>query len=216
MKRSLSLIAVMGAVSTLLGCFDSTPKLSQEEEKLLDAVTYLFTGLEDNLDDTNGKGMPWQRTVKGRSVEYWRISKNGIYSSDDADNKKMRKSTYVRYIYRLNSPDPCVFAFSDITEFSQGDSQEDFSAMSNTNMLNTQSFNLANAHTFALEGDGYSTSYIRIVGPRAMCYGPNVCENAWNSVYSGLSLGRFRNDSGFERRKKAYAFVKKACPGKEF
>jgi hypothetical protein len=216
MMRRLKLIVAMGAVFMLAGCFDSTPKLSQEEEKLLEAVTYLFTGLEDNLDDTDAKGMPWQRTVKGRNLEYWRVSKNGIYSSDDAENKKMRKSTYVRYIYRLTSPDPCVFSFSDITEFSQGDSQEDFSAMSSTNMLNTQTFNLANAHTFVFEDDGYGTPYIRIVGPRAMCYGPNACENAWNSVFSGLSLGRFRNDERFERRQKAYAFVKKACPGKEF
>lgn len=212
----LRLIAAMGVAFALSGCFESGPKLSQEEERLLEAVTYLFTGLEDNLDDTNGKGMPWQRAVRGRNLEYWRISKNSIYSSDDAENKKMRKSTYVRYIYRLASPDPCVFSFSDITEFSQGDSQEDFSAMSSTNMLNTQTFNLANAHTFVFEDDGYGTPYIRIVGPRAMCYGPNTCENTWNSVFSGLSLGRFRNDERFERRRKAYAFVKKACPGKEF
>jgi len=214
--RKSTLIVAMCAALTLAGCFESTPKLSQDEEKLLDAVIYLFTGLEDNLDDTNGNGMPWQRAVRGRNLEYWRIGKNGIYLSDAADNAKMRKSTYVRYIYRLTSPEACVFSFSDITEFSQGDSQEDFSAMSSTNMLNTQTFNLANAHTFVFEDDGYGTPYIRIVGPRAMCNGPNLCENGWNSVFSGLSLGRFRNDEHFERRQKAFAFVKKACPGKEF
>lgn len=130
--RRLKLIVAIGAVFVLAACFDSAPKLSQEEEKLLEAVTYLFTGLEDNLDDTGGQGMPWQRTVKGRNLEYWRIGKNGIYSSDEANNKKMRESTFVRHIYRLTSPDPCVFSFSDITEFSRGDSQEDFSAMSST------------------------------------------------------------------------------------
>jgi hypothetical protein len=67
MMRRLKLIVAMGAVFMLAGCFDSTPKLSQEEEKLLEAVTYLFTGLEDNLDDTDAKGMPWQRTVKPKT-----------------------------------------------------------------------------------------------------------------------------------------------------
>ncbi|SFJ54041.1 hypothetical protein [Bradyrhizobium sp. cf659] len=100
----LKLIAAMGAAFALAGCFDSEPKLSQDEEKLLEAVTYLFTGLEANLDDTDGKGMPWQRAVRGRKLEYWRISKNSIYSSDEAENKKMRKSTYVRYISLLLLP----------------------------------------------------------------------------------------------------------------
>ncbi len=45
--------------AALAGFFEVTPKLSQEDEKLFEAVMYLFTGLEDNLDDTNGKGMPW-------------------------------------------------------------------------------------------------------------------------------------------------------------
>jgi hypothetical protein len=173
----------------LAGYSESQPKLSIDEEKLLEAVMYLFTGLEDNLDEPDGKGMPWQRALNGRNLEYWKISKNGIYSSDDEENEKMRTSSYVRYVFRLNSPEPCVFSFADINGFSKGDSQEDFSALSTINMLNTQTFNLANAHTFVFEDDGYGTPYIRIVGPRAMCYGPNACENAWNSVFSGLSLG---------------------------
>lgn len=176
-------------VLVLAGYSESQPKLSIDEEKLLEAVMYLFTGLEDNLDEPDGKGMPWQRALNGRNLEYWRISKNGIYSSDDEENEKMRTSSYVRYVFRLNSPEPCVFSFADINGFSKGDSQEDFSALSTINMLNTQTFNLANAHTFVFEDDGYGTPYIRIVGPRAMCYGPNACENAWNSVFSGLSLG---------------------------
>jgi hypothetical protein len=57
-------IAVIAPAFALGGCFDLAPKLSQEDERLFEAVTYLFSGLEDNLDDTDGKGMRWQRTVK--------------------------------------------------------------------------------------------------------------------------------------------------------
>ncbi len=83
-------------------------------------------------------------------------------------------------------------------------------------MGNNITFRLANAHTFAFDDDGYGTLYLRIVGPRAMCYGPDYCENAWNSVFSGLSLGRFSGNEHIERRQKALALIKKACPGKEF
>jgi hypothetical protein len=79
--RGPAWVATIGAIFALTGCFDLGPKLSQDEEKALDAVMYLFTGLEDNLDDTDGKGMPWQRGVKGRNLEYWRISPNFGLSS---------------------------------------------------------------------------------------------------------------------------------------
>lgn len=101
--RAVEWIAALGAFIILSGCFDTTPKLSQEDEKLFEAVMHLFTGLEDNLNDTDGKGMSWQRAVKGRSVEYWRVGKNGIGFSDDEMNRKTRDSRYVRYVYRLTS-----------------------------------------------------------------------------------------------------------------
>ena len=41
MRRPKFIVAI-GAVFRLTGCFNSTPKLCQEEDKLLD---YLFTGL---------------------------------------------------------------------------------------------------------------------------------------------------------------------------
>jgi hypothetical protein len=214
MRAAKWIVAV--AAFALGGCFDTAPKLSQEDERLFEAVIYLFTGLEDNLDETDGKGMPWQRAAKGRGIEYWRVGRNGIGFSDDEMNRKTRDSRYVRYVYRLTSPDRCVFSFDDVTEFSKGDSQEDFSTYSSTNMLNTMTFNLANAHTFAFDDDGFGTPYIRLLGPRVMCHGPNFCENVWNSVFSGLSLGRFRDSNHKERRQKAFGFVKKACPGKEF
>ncbi|WP_461316847.1 hypothetical protein [Bradyrhizobium embrapense] len=199
----------------LTGCFERTPKLSQDEEKLLDATTYLFTGLEDNLDETSGKGMPWQRSVKGRAIDYWRITTNGIGFSDDEMNRKTRPSRYVRYTYRVSSPEPCSFAFEDITEFSKNDSQEDFSAYSMHNQGNGITFNLGNAHTFQFEEDGWST-YLRIVGPRAVCYASGGCENAWNDTFSGLLLGRISGDAHLDRRKKALAIIRTACPGKDF
>jgi hypothetical protein len=42
-------------------------------------------------------------------------------------------------------------------------------------------------------------------------------ENAWNSFFSGLDLGRF-NGGDYEngRRLKALELIKKSCPGKPF
>jgi hypothetical protein len=176
----------------------------------------LFTGLEDNANDGNGEGMPWQRAVNGRSIKYWRIAKNGSGLSNDEPNKKTRNSRYVRYIYRLTSPEPCVFSFEDINEFSKGDSQEDFSVYSSGNLLNGLTFNFANAHTFKFQDDGLGTPILILVGPRVICAGTNYCEDAWNSQFSGLSPGRFSADEHIDRGQKALAIVKKACPGKEF
>jgi hypothetical protein len=218
-EATMGVFRWLGAVAlaiALSGCFESKSTLSQDDQKFLDAVMYFFTGLEDNLDETDGKGMPWQRAVKGRSIEYWRIGRNGIGFSDDEMSKKTRDSQFVRYINRLTSPEPCVFSFGDVTEFSKGDSKEDFSAYSSGNIGNTMTFNLTNAHTFTFEDDGYGEPYVKLLGPRVMCLGPYGCENVWTSVFSGLSLGRFRGKIDQERRQKAFSILKKACPGKEF
>ena len=45
--------------------------------------------------------MSWQRSVKNRSLEYWRISNNGISSSEEETYKKTRDSQYVRYLFRV-------------------------------------------------------------------------------------------------------------------
>jgi hypothetical protein len=62
----------------LAGCFDSATqqsatkdlvvKLSKGEEQLLDAMAFLFSGMEDNIKD--GKFMPWRREVEGRTIEF--------------------------------------------------------------------------------------------------------------------------------------------------
>ncbi|WP_315828599.1 MULTISPECIES: hypothetical protein [unclassified Bradyrhizobium] len=212
--RALRRAAAFCVAAVRARCFEREPKLSQDDEKLFEAVMYLLTGLEDNLDETDGKGMPWQRELKGRRVEYWHISKNGIGFSDDELNNKTRSSKYVRYVFRLTSPEPCTFTFEDIDQFSKGDSQEDFSVYSSSNIGNNLTFRFANAHTFALEDD--VEVYVRMVGPRVACTGEAYCENAWNSLFSGLSLGRFHGRAHKDRREKALAVVKNACPGKEF
>jgi hypothetical protein len=120
-------VGMISAVA-LAGCYESAPTLSQDEEKLFDAVMYLFTGIEDNTVD--GDSTLWRRTVKGRTVEYAHIGRNGIGFSDDALNKKTRDSLYVRYLFRLSSPERCAFRFEDVDQFSKGDSQEDFSVYS--------------------------------------------------------------------------------------
>jgi hypothetical protein len=215
--RAAKWIVAFGIAVTLGGCFERTPKLTEADEKIFEAVIYLFTGLEDNLDETDGKGMPWQRAVKGRSIEYWRVGKNGIsMSSDQEFTKKTSESRYVRYVWRLTSPAPCIFKFEEVDEFSKGDSTKDFSAYSSSNDLNALTFNLANAHTFVLETEDFGKPYIRLLGPRVVCNNYNAfCENVWNSVSTGLSLGRF-SGSQEERRQKAFNIVKAACPGKDF
>ncbi|QOZ20828.1 hypothetical protein XI02_42175 [Bradyrhizobium sp. CCBAU 21365] len=76
--RPRSQAAMACAALMLSSCFESSPKLSKNEEGLLEAVVYLFTGLEDNAGDRYGLKILWQRSVKGRTIEYRRVSKNGI------------------------------------------------------------------------------------------------------------------------------------------
>ena len=69
------------------------------------------------------------------------------------------------------------------TEFSKGDSTEDFSAYSFTNALNTHIFNLANAHVFKLDAREYGRPVIEIQGPRVECDEGGYCVNDWNSFF---------------------------------
>src|SRR5437870_3212184 len=74
---------------------DSVAKLSKEEEQVLDAMMFLFSGIEDNTKDDTGL-TPWRREVKGRSIEFSKLGKNGFGFSDEEENRKTRQSTYVR------------------------------------------------------------------------------------------------------------------------
>jgi hypothetical protein len=105
-------------VALLAACSEpAAPKLSKEDERILDAMMFLFSGIEDNTKDDYGL-TPWQREVKGRSIEFSMIGKNGMHSSDDEDERKLRPSTYMRYMERITLEEPCVFHFEEINEFS--------------------------------------------------------------------------------------------------
>jgi hypothetical protein len=119
-------IGVLFGAAMLAACSDSASKLSNDEEQVLDAMMFLFSGIEDNTKDDWGL-TPWRREVRGRSIEFSKLGKNGIFSSDEEENRKIRQSTYVRYLERISLKEPCVFHFEDITEFSKGESLEDFS-----------------------------------------------------------------------------------------
>jgi hypothetical protein len=118
---------VLLGATMLTACFEPTaPKLSKDDERALDAMMFLFLGLEDNTEFEQAL-TPWRREVKGRTVEFSTISKNGIYSSDEDDNRKLRQSDYTRYIKRIAQIEPCVFRFEFMNEFSNGANKEEFS-----------------------------------------------------------------------------------------
>jgi hypothetical protein len=211
----------------LAGCFDSATKdsatkdsvakLSNEEEQVLDAMMFLFSGIEDNTKDDSGL-TPWRREVKGRGIEFSKLGKNGISTSDEEYNRKIWQSTYVRYLMRISLKEPCVFHFEDITEFSKGDSTEDFS-WDSSKSSNSRIFNLANAHVFNLnmEDAKFVEAVIEMAGPRVECTEDDYCENAWNSMYDSMHLGRFRGgDFENNRRLRAMELIKKMCPGKPY
>jgi hypothetical protein len=70
-------------------------------------MLHVFTGIEDNTED-NFSLTPWHSNAKPRVFEYWKIGKNGIGFSDDEGNRTTHDSTYVRTVYHLSNPGPCV------------------------------------------------------------------------------------------------------------
>jgi hypothetical protein len=178
---------------------------------------YAFTGIEDNLKDSYGL-TPWQRTTKPKVFEFWMIGKNGIFSSDAEENKRLRQSKYVRYVYRLGNPEQCVFRFEDTTQFSKGDSEEEFNPQSSTNVLNSHTFNFGAAHKFEFVDERWR-HFIVLEGPRVMCSEEGgYCENRWTSEISGMAHRRF-DRGGKEaalRRGRAVEVIKKACPGRPY
>ena len=133
--------------ATLAGCSDQVSKLSKEEAELLDAVMFVLDGREDNTDDQRGEG-PCTRQVIGRSVEFSHIGKNGIGTSDDETNAKIRNSTFVRHVERISAPDTCVFRRWGVREFSKGDNKEVFTAYSME--AGEETFYLMNAYRFEM------------------------------------------------------------------
>lgn len=209
-------LRAMCCVGALSACSEQPAKLSKEEIELLDAVTFALTGIEDNTKEKYGL-TPWIREVVGRNIEFGLISKNGIGTSDDETNKIIRKSSYVRYVQRISSPEPCVFRREDLTQFSKGDSQEDFAAYSMRNDLDPSTFNLANAYRFELEFD-FGQGNISLRGPAVVCWRWGSCENYWNKMFdAGYDWDRADHKPlSVLRRERAIALIKKTCPGKPY
>jgi hypothetical protein len=122
---------------------------------------YAFTGIEDNTKEE----MSWQRRANANVVEYWRTGKRTLYFFNDETSRRTRDSKYMRYTYRLTNPEQCVFSFQHKTEFSKGESLDDFSAYS---FIDTDKFNFANSHKFEFIDEGWR-NYILLEGPRVFC-----------------------------------------------
>ncbi|SNT61648.1 hypothetical protein SAMN05216374_5948 [Tardiphaga sp. OK246] len=202
---------------SLVGCFGS-PQLSKEEEQLLDAMMFLFTGIEDNARDEVGL-TSWRRDRSRRALEFAKVGRNRVFGSDEAFNQAVQNSRYLRVVERITLIEPCVFSFEEITQYSLGESQDDFSVASSKNALNTYAVDLTRAHVFNLntEDADRSKAIIELAGPRVICFELGACENAWNSFFAGHDLGRFRGGADEnQRRQRAVGLIKKSCPGKAF
>ncbi|WP_316229611.1 hypothetical protein [Bradyrhizobium sp. SZCCHNR1070] len=215
--RKLGLGMLVGAILTA-GCSEPSAKLSKDEQQLLDAVMFLFTGLEDNTKVGSGPET-WRREVKERTVEFSTIRENkGIGFSDEETNRKIRQSAYVREVEKISLIDPCTFHIEILTEFSRGSSRDDFGAYSSKSM-NSAVFYLANASRFLLDVEDaqHTRALIELAGPRVVCTDSGYCDNGWNSFEWGLDRGRF---SGEEiengRRQRALEFIQSKCPGRPF
>jgi hypothetical protein len=205
-------------VALLTACSDPAHTLSKDEEQILDAVMFLFTGVEDNTQ-VGSSPQTWRREVTGRSIEFSTITENkGIGFSDDETNRKTRQSAYVRDVQRITLEGACVFHIEILTEFSKGNSKEDFSGYSSKS-ANSITFNLANASNLKLDAeDVHTRALIALAGPRVACtdYG-GYCENAWNSFDAGLDRNTFHGGEAENgRRQRALEFIKKVCPGKPY
>ena len=209
--------------AVLAACFkSSTPKMSKEDELLFDAVMYAFTGIEDNAKELYAL-TSWKKEPAANGFRFTMIGKNGISSSDDEFNKKIRQSKYLQYVYQFTSKERCVFRFEDFYEFSKGDSETEFARIEGdgNNILNSATFNFGNAHKFEFTDNGWGRSIIVLEGPKIMCQEEmgDYCKNSWNNEISGMAYDRLEEHSDKEavrRRGRAIAFIQKACPGKAF
>jgi hypothetical protein len=210
---------VLALYVALAACFDSSPELTKEDELLFEAVMCSFTGIEDNMRDSYGL-TEWKKESTANGIRFMMISENGIGYSNPEINKKIRQSKYVQYVYLLTRKEPCVFRFEDFNEFSKGDGDTEFARIEGdgNNILNSGTFNFANAHKFEFAERDWGRPVIVIEGPKVMCQEEaGYCKNEWTSENSGMAYyTRFAGDEAIERRGRAIAVVKKACPGKAF
>ena len=206
-------IGVFGSLA-LTACFNEPPKLTKDEAQLLDAMMFVLEGKEDNTKDDYGL-TPWRREVIGTVVELSKLGKNGIGTSDAAEQAKIKDSAYIRYVETISSPEQCVFRRESSIEFSKGKSETDFSA--HTMQHETQVFSLANAHTFELLFD-HGISNIHLEGPAVMCSGWGYCSNSFDKQFiTAMDWDRDdRKSQEVLRRERAIELIKKSCPGKPY
>jgi hypothetical protein len=158
---------------------------------------------------------PWTRQVVGRTVEYSRRGRNEGAVSNEDDNKKLRDSSFVRFVEKISSPEPCVFVRDSSIDFSKGDSQIDFSAYTMPSRLTPCALNLAEAYSFELSFESGPVD-ITAQGPGVACSAWGFCENYWNrGFYTGEAEDRAdRKPVGVLRLERAITLIKKACRGK--
>ena len=211
-------IGVLCYVVALTAC---TEKLSKEEAELLDAMMFVWTGIEDNTRDRGST--PWRREVKGRSIEFSRVvclwveGCARIGFSDQETNRIVRKSSYLRYVRRISLSGPCTFKIEEEDKFSKGDSQQDFSGYAMHDSSYT--YNLANAVKFEVRSElGGLAHDVYVQGPAVVCGQMNACENEDYKMFDApMDFDRpDRKSLPVLRRERAIELIKKWCPGKAF
>ena len=204
-------IGLLCCIGALTGC---TEKLSKEGTDLLEAIIFVSDDIEDHAKDGSWPE-PWTRQVLGRTIEYSRRGRNDLGLFNDDENRKIRDSSFIRYVERISSPEPCVFLRDSSIEFSKGDSQTDFSAYTMPNRLTAYTLNLAEAYSFELSFESGAVD-VTVQGPSVACSGWGFCENYWNrGFYAGEDEDRVdRKPVGVFGLERAIALIKKACPGK--
>jgi hypothetical protein len=205
-------IGVLICIGALVACSDQTPKLSNEEVELLDAVIFALDGVEDNSIE-KFRLVPWKRLVVGRTIEFSTLGNSSIYSSDDDFNAKTRSSKFIRYTKKITSPEKCVFRTESLMEWSKGDSTEEFTAYREDK---TVTINLMNAYNVEMEYE-YPTAAVFMQGPSVACTERLWCEN-WlrKSIDAESNWNSREKPHSIRRREGAIAFIKKACPGKPY
>jgi hypothetical protein len=209
-------IGLLCSVVALTAC---TERLSKEEAELLNAMVFVWTGIEDNTRD--GVSTPWRREVRGRSIEFSRVAClwvegcTRIGFSDEETNRIIRKSSYIRYVQRISLTGPCTFKMEDEDKYSKGDSQQDFSSYETHGLPYT--YNLANAVKFEVSFD-LGVGHVYLQGPAVACYDVNACENDQEKMFDApMDFDRpDRKSLPVLRRERAVEFIKKSCPGKAF
>ncbi|WP_338834117.1 hypothetical protein [Bradyrhizobium septentrionale] len=201
------------ALLALGGC---KQELSKEKGELMDAVMFALYNIEENSKGRTGEQSPLQRQIVDQSIEFWRIGRNGIGTSSDEINQKIQNSAYVRYKWIISSPEPCVFRKREFTEFSQGKSQEDFSAYTMGGIGSDGVVDLNKASRFVLLSEPPLTQ-IAITGPAVHCVADGWCENYFNTTVD-IDGYTPRGEKPYvvQRKEKAIDLIKKACPGKAY